>query len=70
MSKVKPKCHFRDEWLEHEKFKRWVKKIPSDHQKAYCTYCMTEISVCKRSKTFLKMPCSWPIQNYVHTIRE
>ena len=27
MSKVKSKCHFKDEWLEHEKFKCWVKKV-------------------------------------------
>ena len=44
MPKLKSKCHFKDEWLEREKFKCWVKKVPNDHHKAYCTYCMTEIS--------------------------
>ena len=47
---VKSKCHFKDEWLEHEKFKCSVKKV---HQKAYCTYCMTEISVGGLSVTAL-----------------
>ena len=45
MSKAKSKCHFTDEWLEHEKLKCWVKKVPNHHQKAYCTYCMTGILV-------------------------
>ena len=45
MFKVKSKRHFKDEWLEHEKFKCWVQKVPNDHQKAYRIYCMTEISV-------------------------
>ena len=45
MSKVKSECCFKDKWLEHQKFKCWVKKVPNDYQKAYCTYCMTQISV-------------------------
>ena len=45
MFKVKSKRHFKDEWLEHEKFKCWFQKVPNDHQKAYRIYCMTEISV-------------------------
>lgn len=34
MSKAKPKSHFKDEWLELEKFKCWIKKVSNDHLKA------------------------------------
>ena len=41
----KAKCLFKDEWLQHKDSKDWIKKVPHDEQKAYCTVCMTATSV-------------------------
>ena len=43
INKRKSNCHFKDEWLQHEDYKAWIKKVLDDEQKAYCRVCMTAI---------------------------
>ena len=41
----KRKSHFRDEWLQHEDYKDWIKKVPYDECRAYCKLCMGSFSI-------------------------
>ena len=74
MSKAKCKCHFTDEWLEHEESSK-----SSSKSLLYLLYDWNPCQKirwdcfrysCRRPKTFLKMTCSGPIQNYGHAIRK
>ena len=64
----KSKCHFKDELLKHKGYKDWIKKVPDEERKTYCTVCMTTISVAglkisaldihaKGKETFIEMSC-------------
>ena len=39
-SQRKSKCLFKGEWLQHKDNKDWIKKVPEDEQKVYCTVCV------------------------------
>ena len=67
-SQRKSKCLFKGDWLQHKDNKDWIKKVPEDEQKVYCTVCMMAVLVAgleisalgihaKGEKTFIEMSC-------------
>ncbi|KAK4318778.1 hypothetical protein Pmani_010201 [Petrolisthes manimaculis] len=50
-----PKRKFREQWLQEENFRGWLKKVDGDDYSAFCNVCkstlVTEVSTLKRHST-------------------
>ena len=72
MSKQKYESKFQDEWLLNSRYKDWIRKVEKDVHSAYCSDCMTEISIAGQGvkasdghvilqKHFKKVPTPLPL---------
>ena len=52
MSK-RSKTSFQDEWLQIEKYKSWISKVPGQPFKAKCQLCMKDFDVGNMGKSSL-----------------